>query len=60
MEAVRNLSKRIGIPQTLSEVGVDSEAIDCMAEQALEDGNTACNPRSGTKTDFVELFESAM
>ena len=60
VEAVRKLSKRLGIPQTLSEVGVDPAMIDEMAEWAFKDGNTACNPRPGSKEVFVELFKTAM
>jgi len=60
VEAVRKLSKRLGIPQTLSEVGVDPAKIDEMAEWAFKDGNTECNPRPGSKEVFVELFKTAM
>jgi len=60
VEAVRKLSRRLGIPQRLSEVGVDSSKIDEMAEWAFKDGNTACNPRPGSKEVFVELFKAAM
>ena len=60
VEAVRKLSKRLGIPQTLSEVGVDPAKIDEMAEWAFKDGNTECNPRPGSKEIFVELFKTAM
>jgi alcohol dehydrogenase len=58
--AVRKLSQRLGLPQRLSEVGVDPAAIDAMAEWAFKDGNTDCNPRPGTKSDFVALFQTAM
>lgn len=60
VEAVRKLSKRLGIPQRLSEVGVEPSAIDAMAEWAFRDGNTECNPRPGTKGVFIQLFENAM
>jgi alcohol dehydrogenase class IV len=60
VEAVRKLSRLLGIPQTLSEVNVDPETIDYMAECAVKDGNTGFNPRRGTKEDFVALFKTAM
>lgn len=60
VEAVRKLSRRLGIPQRLSEVGVDLSKIDEMADWAFKDGNTACNPRPGSKEVFVELFKAAM
>lgn len=60
VEAVRKLSRQLGIPQTLSEVNVDPETIDYMAEYAVKDGNTGFNPRRGTKKDFVALFQAAM
>jgi alcohol dehydrogenase class IV len=60
VEAVRKLSKRLGIPQRLSEVGIDPAAIEYMAEWAFKDGNTDCNPRPGSKEIFVQLFKTAM
>jgi alcohol dehydrogenase len=60
IEAVRKLSRWMGIPQSLSEVGVDPGTIEYMAECALKDGNTGFNPRPATKADLVALFKAAM
>ena len=60
IEAVRKLSKALGIPQSLHEVGVDPDTIDYMAECAMKDGNAGFNPRGGTKEDFVAILQAAM
>ena len=57
VEAVRKLSKRLGIPQTLSEVGVDAAMIDEMAEWAFKDGNTECNPRPGKRGSLCRIVQ---
>jgi alcohol dehydrogenase class IV len=60
VQAVRKLSKWLGIPQSLSEVGVNPSTIDYMAECAIKDGNVGFNPRPATKADLVALFKAAM
>ncbi len=60
VDAVRKLSKWLGIPQSLSEVGVDPSTIEYMAECAIKDGNVGFNPRPATKADLVALFTAAL
>ncbi|NLG32479.1 MAG: iron-containing alcohol dehydrogenase [Syntrophomonadaceae bacterium] len=60
VEAVKKLSKDIGIPATLSEVGVKEEAIPQMSKDAMLSGNVKINPRSTTLQDIENLFKSAM
>jgi alcohol dehydrogenase len=60
VQAVRKLSRYLGIPKSLSEVGVDPSTIEYMAECALKDGNVGFNPRPATKADFVALFKGAL
>lgn len=60
VEAVKKLSKDIGIPATLSEVGVKEEAIPQMSKDAMLSGNVKINPRSTTLQDVENLFRAAM
>lgn len=55
--AVKKLSKDIGIPATLSEVGVKAEDIPQMSKDAMLSGNIAVNPRSATLQDIENLFK---
>lgn len=60
-QAVAELLKRIGHPTRLSEVGVQTQAIDRCAELALIDDATTTNPRGVKSTgQIVELFNKVM
>ncbi|MGL6114916.1 iron-containing alcohol dehydrogenase [Cetobacterium sp. SF1] len=59
IESLFKLSKEIGIPQKLSEVGIKEEDIELMAENALKDGNAFSNPRKGNKAEVAEIFKAA-
>ena len=58
--AVRKLSADIGIPATLTEVGVKEEDIDFLADSAMADPCTPGNPKKPTKEDVVALYKSMM
>lgn len=60
VEAVEKLSADIGIPKTLTEVGVKPEVIPEMAEDAMKSANILINPRQTTLNDIVELYHQAM
>lgn len=60
IDAIVQLSKDVGIPSGLAEMGVKEEDFDKMAKTALEDGNAGCNPIVGTHKDIVNLFAAAM
>lgn len=60
VEMVEILRQDIGCPQTLSEVGVKSEAFGEMAEDAMLSGHVQVNPRSFTAEDVVSVYESAL
>ena len=60
VEEVRKLTKSLGIPETLSEVGVTEDKISQMAEDAMKSGNIAVNPRITTKKDVEMLYKKAM
>lgn len=58
--AIRKLSKDIGIPQGLAEIGVTEKDISVMAENALKDVCTLFNPRTVKVENIVELYNKAM
>ena len=60
VEAVEELGFDVGIPETLSEIGVDGEGIPAMTDDALKSPNVEINPRKTTREDIVELYEASM
>ena len=60
VEAVENLGGDVGIPNTLSEAGVDSDGIQVLAEDSMKSGNVVVNPRKTTLEDVIALYEEAM
>ncbi len=60
VEAIVRLSKDVGIPQGLAELGVKESDLQEMAEMAMRDGNAGTNPRIGKLEDVVQLFKNAM
>lgn len=60
VEAVQSLASDVGIPDTLTEVGVPPEGISVLAEDAMKSGNIQINPRHTTLKDIIALYEAAM
>ena len=56
---IRVLNDELGIPSSLSEVGVDSSLFDKMADDAMKSGNIIVNPRPTTKKDILALYAQA-
>lgn len=56
---IRVLNDELGIPSSLSEVGVDSSLFDKMADDAMKSGNILVNPRPTTKKDILALYTQA-
>ena len=54
------LSKKVGITQTIKDYGVKEEDFEMLAEKAMEDPCKPGNPVDATKEDFIELFRKAM
>lgn len=54
------LSEKVGITQTVSEVGGKEEDLDMLADKAMADACMPGNPREVTKEDFIKLFKEAM
>lgn len=59
VEAVKELSISLGIPQTLREIGVSKEMIPTLAKQAINDACTPGNPRSVTVEDIIDIYNAA-
>ena len=59
VDAVKELSIKLHIPQTLKEIGIPKEMLPTLAEQALHDACTGGNPREVTKEDILALYKDA-
>ena len=60
VEAVRQLSIRVGIPQHLSELGIKGEDLDRLATAAAADVCTPGNPRFVNKDIILGLYEKVL
>lgn len=60
VDAVKALSIRVGIPQTLGELGITEENIPALAAQAIADVCTPGNPRDVTEAEIVELYKKVL
>jgi alcohol dehydrogenase class IV len=54
--AVRNLLRKIGLPASYSEAGIDFVLHPEMVDQAFPQYSTICNPREPSRDDVVQLF----
>ena len=59
IDAVRKLSKDIGIPERLKDVGVKEESIIVMAKKAMADHCHAFNPRECNEEEMLSLYKVA-
>lgn len=59
IDAVKQLSKDLNIPQHISEIGVKEEDLDKLAEFALVDACTPGNPKEVTKEDLLNIYKRA-
>ncbi|QXN86048.1 lactaldehyde reductase [Tetragenococcus halophilus] len=57
---IEELSKDVGIPTTISELGVKSENIPEIAEDAMKDVCTPGNPRDTSVSDIIQLYQRLM
>lgn len=58
--AIRRLSRDIGIPKGLEELGVKEKDLETMARNAQKDACQATNPRHADLQQVVGIFKSAM
>jgi alcohol dehydrogenase class IV len=59
VEAVIDLNKRLHIPATIREVGVDIKLLDKMVEDSMRSGNVLINPRLTRSDDIRRIIEAA-
>ncbi|MGI9862353.1 iron-containing alcohol dehydrogenase [Moorella naiadis] len=59
-EAVYQLSRQIGIPAGLTQVGVTEERIPAMAQDAVASGIHTTNPRQSNLEDIIALYKACM
>ena len=59
IDAVRQLSLDVNIPQTLKEIGVQEEDLPALAEAAMADVCTGGNPRPCTFELVLEVYKKA-
>ena len=57
---IENLSKLVGMPAHLSELGITGNDIDALADQAIADVCTPGNPRPVTREDIVALYKKIL
>ena len=60
VEMIQELSKKVGITQTVKDTGCKEEDFEMLAQKAMNDACRPGNPRETTKEDFIELFRKAM
>lgn len=58
--AIDQLSKDVGIPSTISELGVQAEDLAKIAEDAFRDVCTPGNPREASIDEIIALYRSLM
>ncbi|WP_320046062.1 iron-containing alcohol dehydrogenase [uncultured Ilyobacter sp.] len=58
--AIQRLSKDIGIPSGLKELGVKEEDFSTLADNALKDVCGATNPRKSSKEQIIQIFKDSM
>ena len=60
VQMVTQMVARAQIPLKLSEFGVKTSDLGKMADDAMLSGNVKINPRSSTRQQIVEIFESCL
>lgn len=59
VDAVAALNRRLGIPASLRELGVDLKFLDKMVEDSMRSGNVLINPRLTTAADIRAIIGHA-
>ena len=57
---ISELSKAVGITQTIKDYGAKEEDFEMLADKAMEDPCKPGNPREVSKEDFINLYRQAM
>ena len=56
---ISELSKSVGITQTVKDVGAKEEDFDMLADKAMQDPCKPGNPKDVSKEDFINLYRQA-
>lgn len=59
-DIITALSRDVGIPRGLAEVGVDRNGIEMLANDAIQEKYMVPNPRQATVQDIIEIYNNAM
>lgn len=60
VQAVASLGEDVGIPETLSDVGVTEDKLGVLCEDSMRSANVAINPRKTTIEDVRNIYEAAL
>ncbi|MNB91027.1 Alcohol dehydrogenase 2 [compost metagenome] len=60
IESIKALSKEVGIPAKLSELGVEEVDLDLLAENSMKDACAPGNPFIPTKEQVIILFKKIL
>ncbi|MBQ8044057.1 MAG: lactaldehyde reductase [Clostridia bacterium] len=60
VEKIQELSREVGVTQTVKDTGCKEEDLEMLASKAMEDPCKPGNPREVTKEDFIRLYKEAM
>jgi len=60
VEMIKELSAKVGITESIADVGGKEEDLSMLADKAMEDPCKPGNPREVTKQDFIRLYKEAM
>ena len=59
IQAIRTISRQVGIPSDLKQLGVKPEDFGTMADNAMKDVCCLTNPRKATKEQIIEIYRRA-
>lgn len=60
IEAIKKLSKDIGIPSGIRELGAKEEDFETLATNALKDACGLTNPKQATLEEIIEIYRNAL
>lgn len=60
IDEIKKLNADLGIPSSLSEVGVTEDKIEAMAKDAVVHPNVLANPRQTNLKDMIALYKKAL
>ena len=58
--AIEDMTRRLGLPTRLSEIGVDESLFAGIVEGALHDHSHKTNPREASSADYLSMLEQSL